>query len=503
MNWHVVLTQGTSARPLLPGLGALAAGARPPASRRWLTNVAALGLATGLFALYAAISLRRDAHLGTAGYDLGIFDQAVQSLARLRAPMTELMGPGFDFLGEHFSPILATLVPFYWIWPAEQTLLIAQAAVIAFSAVPLVRVVARRVNLGCGLAVGLAYGLSWGIQGAVVFDFHEVIFALPLLALSLAALTEQRWTAGLLWAMPLTLVKEDLGVTVAAIGCYLLLKRRWVAGAIGVAYGFGAFLFSTLVLIPALDHMFHTYRFWGVVTKGPGNTAGAPTLAHVWHLLTSLPSAAMTPSGKLWLVFWALAVTAFLALRSPLILIAAPTVAWRLLATNPEYWDVSGLHYNAVLMPIVFFALADTLGRLRAGHRLPPRLSSGLASTVVLAVALVALPRFGFWQQLTHPPFPSARHVAAAKQVASLVPGGARTQASNYLVPLVVDRCRLTTLFPDVHNRPVEYVLVDTTALYGVPYPHDRQEAALRALPGQGFHLIAERDGIQLYRRQR
>jgi hypothetical protein len=46
-------------------------------------------------------------------------------------------------------------------------------------------------------------------------------------------------------------------------------------------------------------------------------------------------------------------------------------------------------------------------------------------------------------------------------------------------------------------------VLVDTTNLYGVPLPHDQQEAYLIALPGQGYHLIGQADGIELFQRDR
>lgn len=53
-----------------------------------------------------------------------------------------------------------------------------------------------------GLAVGIAYGLSWGIQRAVEFDFHEIAFAVPLLAFALEAVLARRWRAALLWGCP-------------------------------------------------------------------------------------------------------------------------------------------------------------------------------------------------------------------------------------------------------------------------------------------------------------
>lgn len=68
-------------------------------------------LAAVFFALYTALSVRLHQRLLTTGYDLGIFEQAVRSYAHGRAPVSALKGPGFNLLGDHFSPVLASLAP--------------------------------------------------------------------------------------------------------------------------------------------------------------------------------------------------------------------------------------------------------------------------------------------------------------------------------------------------------------------------------------------------------
>src|SRR5260370_36343806 len=55
------------------------------------------------------------------------------------------------------------------------------------------------------------------------FEFHEIAFAVPLLAFSLSALVCGHLKAAVLWALPLVFVKEDQGFTVAALGLYLTL----------------------------------------------------------------------------------------------------------------------------------------------------------------------------------------------------------------------------------------------------------------------------------------
>ena len=180
----------------------------------WLA--AATGIA--LSALYAAVSLRRHALLRSTGFDLGIFEQEVRSYASGHWPTSTLKGPGFPLLGDHFSPITAVLAPAYRLFPGPGTLLVAQALLLGLAAVPLTLWAHRLAGARAGLVVGLGFGLSWGIAQAVIFDFHEVAFAVPLLAFSLSALGAGRLRAAIAWAAPLVLVKEDLGLTVAVVG---------------------------------------------------------------------------------------------------------------------------------------------------------------------------------------------------------------------------------------------------------------------------------------------
>ena len=93
------------------------------------------------------------------------------------------------------------------------------------------RAAAARLGTGAGRAIGAAYGFSWGLQQLVDNDFHEIAFAVPLLAFSLSALICGRRRAAALWALPLVFVKEDQGLTVAMIGIIMIMMaRREAAG---------------------------------------------------------------------------------------------------------------------------------------------------------------------------------------------------------------------------------------------------------------------------------
>ena len=106
--------------------------------------------------------------------------------------MVAIRGAGFDLLGDHFQPIVGLLAPFFRVFPTPETLLVAQALLTAASVIPVCRAAQELLGTWASRGIGLAYGFSWGLQQMVNFDFHEIAFAVPLLAFSLSALVRRR-----------------------------------------------------------------------------------------------------------------------------------------------------------------------------------------------------------------------------------------------------------------------------------------------------------------------
>ncbi len=194
-------------------------------------------IALGVFAAYAAISLSRYFQLAPGSWDLGIFTEYVRQLAHLRAPVVNIRGTGFNLLGDHFQPIVGLIAPVFLIFPSAATLLVVQALLTAVSVIPVSRAAAARLGTGAGRMIGAAYGLSWGLQQMIDFDFHEIAFAVPLLACSLSALLRGKVRAAALWALPLVFVKEDQGFTVAALGIVIIVMSLTRAAEGGRARG--------------------------------------------------------------------------------------------------------------------------------------------------------------------------------------------------------------------------------------------------------------------------
>ncbi|MFE6847316.1 DUF2079 domain-containing protein [Streptomyces sp. NPDC057686] len=437
------------------------------------------------FGVYACLSIRLHQRLQTTAYDLGIFEQAVRSYAHLRLPVSELKGPGFQLLGDHFSPVLATLAPLYRLWPSPITLLIAQAALFAIAVVPLARWAECSLGRAGAVAVTAVYGASWGIAQAVGFDFHEVCFAVPLLAFSLAALGRGRLGAAVAWALPLLLVKEDLGLTVAVIGGLVAWKGARRLGLVTAVAGLLGTALEVLVIIPAFSPA-GSYTYWD---KLPGTNSGYGPA----HLLYQATIGMLTPDVKVMTLLALLAPTAFLALRSPLVLVALPTLAWRFFSDNPQYWG-TGFQYSAVLMPVVVAALIDALTRWPVTH-VRYALTVSVAATVLM---FLQAPLYQLVQPATWHTDP---RVATTHSILDKIPSGATVAATNHLAPQLTARATVTVFgFPGSRPNP-KYIVADVSTW---DWPFATSTAVVQQLNdtlGHGYRAIAHQDGIVLLHR--
>ncbi|MFD9222325.1 DUF2079 domain-containing protein [Streptomyces sp. NPDC060064] len=447
-------------------------------------------LAGALFCAYTALSLRIHQRMLTRSYDLGIFEQVVRSYADGHLPVSELKAPDFAVLGDHFSPVLALVAPLYWLWRSANALLVMQAALLAASVLPLMVWARRRLGAKAAAVIGVSYGVSWGIASGVGFDFHEVAFAVPLLACSLTALGSDRLRAAAYWALPLLLVKEDLGLTVAVIGLVIAWRGDRKLGIITASAGLAGSLLTLLVVLPALNPSgSFAYWFW---LDSPGGSEGGLT-----DLLYKSTIGLITPQAKVSTFLLLLAPTLFLALRSPLLWIALPTLLWRFASGNEFHWGTSW-HYSLVLMPIVFAAYIDALIRRRPSTSSLRRYLAGSA-----AVSFLLLPQFSLWQLVQPATWRTDPRVAVAHSLMDRIPDGATVQASNNLGPQLTNRTSVSVYgYPDSRPNP-EWIMVDTWVPGDRRWPLNiiEEKISLDRARAQGYRTVADRDGYVLLSR--
>jgi len=442
---------------------------RPPL--RWLPWL----LGAVFAALYAALACARYRAFVTPSWDLAIFTEVVKHYAHFETPVADVKGAGFNFLGDHFSPALAVLAPAYRLFPSPVTLLVAQSLLFGLSVVPVVRAAVRRLPGAVAVLVGIGYGVSFGLVDAVLVEFHEVALAVPLVAFSLEAFLDRRWRACLLWAVPLVLVKEDLGATVAVIAGLVVLAagpgraRTWalVTGAAALA----ASALEVLVLIPwAAGESGYAYfdKFGGTAPEGGWSTR----LHTTWRLI---------------------AVTGAVGLLSPVALVAVPTLLWRFASDNPTYWG-SDWHYDAVLMPVLFLAAIDTLHRHRA-HRI---VVAGLVALLGLGCAWSLL-RTPLWKVADRATWADSTHQATLRAAERRIPDGVTVSSDLGLMSHLAARDTVYWIStPDV--RPA-YVVVDAVTGWQPPEPSELPTWFAETHGGGTYRVIWSHDGVTVLRR--
>jgi uncharacterized membrane protein len=472
---RVAIAAGTSSA------GAGSEGSKRAGQPARLWDPASCLIAAGVVTAYTLISVFRYLRRDPTSWDLGIFTEYVKQYAHFKAPIVDIKAPGFDLLGDHFHPIVALIAPFFRLFPTPVTLLVAQALLAGLSVLPVSQLGRELLGNAAGRSIAAAYGLSWGLQQMANYDFHEIAFAVPLLAFSLSAMVRGRTRAAVLWALPLVFVKEDQGFTVLVIGLVLALTyRRYGVGLLLGCWGLFWSLLAILVIIPHFNPA-HTYQYWS--EAGAFNPVGGHfSVSALWSTLsdgasTKIPTLAMI-----------LLPTAFISLRSPVMFAALPSLALRAIDTNPAYWGTAW-HYNATVMPILFVAAIDAIARIRArrhgiagdpvwpagpvvastaGSGRPRLLTTletaaeryGAAAMIAICAALAfQYPLSSLWAPATYALGP---HVTAENEAMALVPDGASVSTDLDLLAPLASRTNTYWLGNASINPATRYVVFDT-----------------------------------------
>jgi uncharacterized membrane protein len=466
-------------------------GSSPKAVRQgWHSRAVrdpAFHIAVGTFVIYSYYALTRYRQFLTAGYDLGIFDQAIRAYSHLRAPIVPLKGAHYNILADHFHPIIATLAPLYWLWDDPRVLLLAQAALIAVSCVFVFRFASRRFTTPTSTLMTIGYALGWPIQGMVDFDFHEIAFAVPLLAWSLDALDRRKDRELVFAAVALLLVREDMGAVVAVIGVVRALQRRprWVGAALSTL-GVATFALVVGVVIPKFAG--GTYGYWEYPSLGadPSAAPGA-ILGHPMTVLEAL----FSPDVKLWTLLLLLAPLLLLPLASPLSLVAIPILAERFLSSRQSLWTTE-FHYNAPVWIILTIGAMDGLSRLLRRSRSEQR-RARIALTAASVVCAFPILMSTLWEQT----FPLTRlvdgsayvvtsHMIDQARATAAIPAGTCVAADDRLVPRLTRTNRVTV--PGVSGPPEDFYVLD----FSEPFPADHSaadstEEIARSITAEGY----------------
>jgi len=300
----------------------------------------------------AWLSIARYLGYNAGMLDLGNMSQAIGSVQREQPLVFTFTDGSMSRLALHVELFYFVLALPYKFWPDPRLLLLLQAGLFAFGALPVYRMALRHSgNSFVAVCLVLIYLWYPTAQTSVLFDFHGDTLALPLLLFALDALDRSAWWWYWLWIVLALSCKFYVAVPVALLGFVIWQKydSRRVAvftAVAGVLYGIVAFFvirpsFTTMQTADAHRGLNYLSFYFGdiqsILTSWPQRLASA--------IVVFGPGLFLIRRSWVWLI--------------P----ALPIAAAALLSTGPAASYDFRYHHYAIVVPFVMMAMIKGVTR--------------------------------------------------------------------------------------------------------------------------------------------
>lgn len=464
----------------------------------------------GLLTAYAVIDHQ---NLGTAIYDLGIYDNLVWQTAHGFFLDCSLIKGG-NHVVAHFDPIIALIALVYRLYMHAETLLVLQTVWLASGAIPLYLLAKRRLhNEWFAAIICLIYALYPGLHGVNMFDFHSLAFVVPSAMWAVYLLDTGGFKRYWFVVALLLITREDISLLNCFIGSYAILIGRTRTGLITIVVSL-----TYLVLIKL-----YAMADSGLIMDGKAAVSYAyfyaEMIPHKSEGVRGLAVTALTnPLYALQVVFKEEKLLFFLHLLLPLL--ALPFAAGKKLILSvygllflglATRHHVYSLHfqYSSLLFPMLFAAVPDGLRRVTDGPRVKALglqraplawtlLFGMLAATVVTTVKYgVIFPNASFkagWNRLTRVPTPDMRErYAFVKEIAATIESDAAVSVTSAVGAHFSNR-RKAYHWPNVSDA--DYLVLNVKN-----FKKDDERRLKKLCDKKQFRLVKEEHGIGFYAR--
>ncbi len=435
-----------------------------------------IAVAVAIYVLtFVVFSTLKFTNFGYNALDLGILNQTFSETIAGRPFASSIHPP--TYLGDHFEPIILLLAPLYALIRHPITLLVLQAVALGCSAIPLVRIARRRLAPLPALGVGLVYLTNPFLHNTNAFEFHPLAFAPLALLATLDAWDSRRFRLFLLFIFVSLLVREDVGLVIAAFGLLSFVARRtrrwmFVPLAAGLAWFVGS-----LILIerwnPAGSYKFLVYYGWLGGSLGEAATNAVLKFHLVLGHLFRPENLIIAVALLLPFLLLPLGRPRFLLLALP------PTLLLFLLDADPTI--ILFTHYTAPIFPFLVAAFMEgAVWLFRHPHRWRFLTflagERGLVAMLIASVALFSTVSLGPLLALGRGTNDAPGLHALLKEI----PDDAAVGAS------------LRTL-PALSGRP------DVTSLHYIFIGHQQFSTTLYTLPAHTSRLVIDADDFLTY----
>lgn len=490
---------------LVTALAARLRALRRPSPRvLWFALVV---LASAAYAAYFGFYTIRSHHrLVTTAFDLGIYDNLMFNAIHGHPFRATVLFPpgGGNNLASHAEFGVIWFIPFYALHPGPETMLIAQAILLGFAAVPLYLFAATQLSRPMAAVIAVAYLCFPPLHGPNFYDFHWLTLT-PFFHFWLfwAIATRRRWLT-IAMIVILYSLREDVAVDLVGLGLFLLLTRirprlgLWLAVVSAVWFGIDRF-----VIMPLAGSWYFQNLYSGLFADG------VPTFGSVIKTILTNPLFFITTlmtQVKLEYVLHMLVPLAFLPLRRlPLVLLLLPAIFFTIMTTGYSPTTMISFQYTNHWTPFLF--AASVLALVVIGRQ--PNGGAARLAALGTMVIVMAADSYTFGAIFQHEVFiggfnriefkispAEQRRYADLQALIAMIPRDASVSATENEAAHISTRKNAYAL--RVAPGPVDYLLI------GRSHVGDLSRAALIAAMANRdeYGLLAQRgDELFLFKR--
>ena len=455
----------------------------------------ALCVAAAYFLLYSTLAVLRHESYHSFRFDLGLFDQVFWNTTQGRpfeSTMSQALAVPHSLLGDHFSPLLLVLMPFYYAFPHPETLLVIQTFALALGAWPVYLLARLKLPAGYALLWVAVYFLFVPLAYINLYDFHEVALSVAPLGFGLYFLEKGRRGWFLFSLLVTFLIKEEMALIGAGFGLYALIgKRDWKLG-LGVLVG--SLLAFAAVIQLAIPY-FAEGRTYPYIKLRYAEVGGSPT-GVVTTMLTN-PLRIVRALLELKKVYFAIAifgpVLGLSAAAGWASLVLLPTLGYLLLSNYEPQFSFT-TQYSAPLIALVIGTSILALARLPESARRPV-MAAVVASSLIFSWAFGDMP---FSRKFDPSLFSTpSRYTLFVRQLVRITPDASVSGESSFPVHFAERRYVYDYAFEGAQDA--EWVVLDYEASN---YNLTAFNAQVASVEAAGYNEIATGYGLALLHRR-
>ncbi|MBT5875074.1 MAG: DUF2079 domain-containing protein, partial [Candidatus Latescibacteria bacterium] len=293
--------------------------------------------------------------------DFGLFVQQVWNFSNFDYFFRS--GMGWLPFGNHFSPIILLLAPFYWIWENPITIILIQNVVLALGALPLYWLARDRYHLPIyGLAIGLCYLMYPALQLPAMGDFHESLLVATPVLFAFYYLQRKSYHSAWGFILLVLMCKEDTPFIVFMLGAYALVIQKDHRQGLSIMGGAVLWFVVSVGVIMPMSQGTENWYLQFLPSTGAGGTDAVTMMDRARSLVAHVFSAEhFVPLMQLLVPLGALSL-----LAPAEILIGVPTFLELALYTGPPFGLVGTLKtwHVVALVPAFFIATVFAIGKV-------------------------------------------------------------------------------------------------------------------------------------------